>query len=250
MIYRIGSRTNQKIKNLLKERDKLFFFEGEKLVKDILNRDVRVSKLIVNERREKDLNILGEGVDDIWYVNEPVLRRISSLKEKTDFIAVLEIEKQKIDFDNIRVVIAMDNVQDPANAGTVFRCAAAFGIDSVVFTGSGVKPTNSKFLRAAQDSFFNVNFDNYKDIETLITKLEIRNFNIYLTSSKKTQGTIDVNQVSFPCLIILGSEGEGLNEALFKEYKSIRIPQTNKVESLNVGVCACIFMYELMNLGK
>ena len=250
MIYRIGSRSNQKVKNLLKEKEKLFFFEGEKLVKDILNRDIKISTLIINEKKEKNINIKGKNIGDLWIVKESVLERISSFKEKSDFIAVLEPKEKEINFSKTKVIIALDNVQDPANAGTVFRCAAAFGIDTIVFAGSGVKPNNSKFLRSAQLSFFDLGFQYFNNIETLIKKSRDKTFNIYLTSSQQFEKTVDVSQIKFPCLIIFGNEGKGLKSGLFERFPSIRISQTNKVESLNVGISACVIMYELMNLEK
>ena len=52
MIYRINSRSNQRVKDLIKKKDQYFFFEGEKLVKDILDMGIEISILIVNEKRE------------------------------------------------------------------------------------------------------------------------------------------------------------------------------------------------------
>jgi len=268
LIYRINSRSNQRVKDLIKKRDQYFFFEGEKLVKDILDRGIEISILIVNEKKGsatpaysrsagcrffgdiiskvcRENKVSQDIIKETWFVSESVLEKISSLKEKPDFIAVLEWEEKPVDFRHSSVVIGLDSIQDPANVGTVFRCAAAFGIDAVALTGISVNLNNSKFLRAAQDSFFKVNHQRFHDVETLIREAEAANFNIYLTSSHDSTYVIAPHHIESPCLILFGNEGQGLDKALFERYPSVRVPQKDKVESLNVGVSACIIMYEV-----
>ncbi|MCK4763684.1 MAG: RNA methyltransferase [Candidatus Aminicenantes bacterium] len=247
MIYRITSRSNQKVKELLKERDRddCFIFEGEKLVRDILKRDMETWKLIVNSKKEDELDISGKTIHETWYVNETVLKKISSLKDTPDFIAVLKIKKRRVNLNKDRIIVVLDNVQDPGNAGSIFRCAAAFGIDSIALTGACVKPNNPRFLRAAQASFFEVDFQGFADIDTLIKKATAKNYNIYLTSSRSMKRSTVPGEVKFPCLLVFGNEGQGLDEELFTRFPALTIPQEKSVESLNVGVSACIIMYEM-----
>lgn len=247
MICRITSRSNPKVKELLREKENYFIFEGEKLVRDILQRDIEIAKLIINSREEGKLNISGKTIHETWYVHEQVLRKISSLKESPDFLALLNIKKRKINLNKARIVIIVHDVQDPGNVGTIFRCAAAFGIDSIALTGAAVNPNNSRFLRAAQTSFFEVDFQQFEDIETLIKKAQAKHYHIYLTSSGSPGAEIQVpiGDIRFPCVILFGNEGRGLAEALFNRFPMLRIPQEKGVESLNVGVSACIIMHEL-----
>lgn len=250
-IHRITSRSNPRVKDLLEKRDHYYFFEGEKLVRDILQRRMKINILVIHEAKESQLAIPAKAVGETWYVNESVLKKLSSLKETPDFIAVLELEEKHIDFRQGRVIIGLDSIQDPANAGTVFRCAAAFGMDAVAFSGACVKPTNPKFLRAAQNAFFETDFQHFATIEELVGKAEKAGLNIYLTSSHDIQGTVGTigpEQVRFPCLILFGNEGQGLSEEFFLRYPALRVSQTDKVESLNVGVSACIIMHELRKL--
>lgn len=245
MIYRIRSRSNPKVKAFLKERDEYFIFEGEKLIADILARDIPVVRLIVHENQEEGIRLFQGRVGEIWLVNESVLQKLSTLKDRSDFMAVVRIGKTKINFAKADVVAVMDNIQDPANAGTIFRCASAFGIRFIALTGAGVKPNNPKFLRTAQDSVFDVNFQSFADLDTLIKKSQIRSFSIYLTSARRPQNMVDIGAVRAPCLVVFGSEGRGLDPRLFERYPSIRLPQTRQVDSLNAGVAACIIMYEI-----
>jgi TrmH family RNA methyltransferase len=259
------------VKDIIKKKDQYFFFEGEKLVRDILDRGIEVSLLIVNEKREnqgsatptnsrsarcrffgdiiskvcRKNKVSPDIIKETWLVSESVLEKISSLKEKPDFIAVLEWQEKPVDFQQSSVVIGLDSIQDPGNVGTVFRCAAAFGIDAIALTGISVNLTNSKFLRTAQDSFFKIIYQRFEDVETLIREAEAAEFNIYLTSSHDSSYVIASHHIESPCLILFGNEGKGLDKALFDRYPSVRVPQKDKIESLNVGISACIIMYEV-----
>jgi RNA methyltransferase, TrmH family len=244
MTVRIRSRANQRLKDLLKKRDSLFFFEGEKLVKDLLKRGIEIEILMILEENESRLSIPGT-VKETWVVTGSVLEKVSSLKEKPDSLAVLSWQAKPVDFRQATVVIGLDRLQDPANAGTIFRCAAAFGIDALALTGSSVKLNNPKFLRAAQDSLFGVCCQRFDDAEALIREAEAAGLSIYLTSSHDSSYVIAPHHIESPCLILFGNEGQGLDPDFFERYPSVKIPQTDRVESLNVGVAASLIMYEI-----
>jgi TrmH family RNA methyltransferase len=246
MSIKISSRSNQRVKDLIKNRDRYFFFEGEKLVKDILDRGIAIDILIVSATKEAESGIPGPAiVRETWVVAETVLEKLSSLKEKADFIAVLSWEAEPVDFQRAAVVIGLDGLQDPANVGTIFRCAAAFGIEAIALAGSSVNLRNPKFLRAAQNSFFDVCSQRFDNVELLIREATAAGLSIYLTSSHDSSYVIAPHHIERPCLILCGNEGTGLGKDLFERYPSVKIPQTGRVESLNVGVAACIIMYEV-----
>ncbi len=248
MKIRIDSRANEKLKTLLKSEDDYYIFEGEKLVKDILKKSTGISKLITIKENEGFAGEFGDKVNEIWIVSEPVMKKLSKLKDNSDFIVYIKIKKSKINFSLAQTILILDNIQDPANTGTIFRCASAFGISNIAFTGNCVKPNNRKFLRGCQGSILDINHQSFPSLNDLLKKSEIRNYNIYLTSSKKSHRTLDVEQINFPSLIIIGNEGSGLSEDLFLKYPSLKIPQKPTIESLNAGVSACIIMYEISKL--
>jgi len=244
----IQARTNPKVKELVKQKHRYFFFEGKKLVNDVLNRKITTEILLVNEIRLDFLEDLPQNVvREIWVVSGTVLQKISSLKTPPDYIAVVDWNPSPVDFEKSRVIVALDNIQDPGNLGTIFRCAAAFGIDALVLCGSAVSLNNPKFLRAAQDSFFTVPHHRYSCLDEFIGEAKGGNpaLNVYLTSSHFPGKSVPPSGIQCPCIVVMGSEGQGLPPELFRQFRSVSIPQTDGVESLNVGVSACIIMYEL-----
>ena len=77
MRIEITSRANPRLKALLAARDKLVFFEGEKLVCDILARDLAVKQLLVSAEGEKCLPAIAARVSEYWSVSGPVLEKVS-----------------------------------------------------------------------------------------------------------------------------------------------------------------------------
>jgi tRNA G18 (ribose-2'-O)-methylase SpoU len=244
-IYEITSRSNQRLKELVKCKDKYYFFEGEKLVSDILRRNLPINILVIQDKGKNLISIKDKNVNQVWYVNENVMTKISSFKEKSELMAVVDIKIKEVNFNNTKIIVALDSIQDPANAGTVFRCAYAFGVDTVVFTGNSVTPKNPKFLRAAQHSFLDLNWQYFNHLDALIEKALNFNFNIYPTTSHLMHNTLESNDIRFPALILLGNEGSGLDKGLFEKFPPVRIAQRDKIESLNVGISGCIIMHEL-----
>jgi tRNA G18 (ribose-2'-O)-methylase SpoU len=55
-------------------------------------------------------------------------------------------------------------------------------------------------------------------------------------------------RMEFPCLLLLGGEGQGLEPRLLERFPRIRLDQEERIDSLNVGVSACILMHELRRL--
>ncbi len=242
----IYSRSNPRVKEFLKHRDRYYWFEGEKLVRDILKKRLDVKLLVLLEGTASPSTPLLKAVREHWTVSAEVMKKLSTLKEPPAAVALLEpaVLEKPLDFSRCRVVVALDNVQDPANAGSVFRCAAAFDVDAVVFSAAAVKPTNPKFLRAAQDSFFHVPFRRFTELREVIDHAREAGLHIYLTSSHEPGRTLLPEEIDFPCLIVLGNEGRGIDPSFFQHHPSVRIAQTGQVESLNAGVSACIIMRE------
>ncbi|MGE5342656.1 MAG: TrmH family RNA methyltransferase [Candidatus Omnitrophota bacterium] len=248
MIVRLQSRTNPRVKALVKHKEAYFVFEGEKLVLDILHRGIAIDILMVNESKEPSFRVPDNArVQETWLASESVMEKVSGLKETPDFIAVLKLEEKPLPFQELKVVIALDRIQDPANVGTVFRCAAAFGVEAIALTGESVAFNNTKLLRAAQNSLLDIRFARFGSVAQLIEEAKKHNpdIRIYLTSSHDVETAISPREIGSPCIIVFGNEGKGVDEALFQHYPCVAIRQSDKVESLNVGVSACIIMHEL-----
>jgi len=244
MKIEISSRTNPRLQELLDRKEKLFFFEGEKLVGDILSREITVSKLLFSAEMEKRLPEIFATVVEYWVVSRQVLEKTSALKTPPEIIAVLEIPVWQIDFKHQKIVFAFDTVQDPANLGSVFRCAAAFGISALALAGACVRANHPKVVRTAQTALLDIPFQIFPNLEDLIAKAQTQNAHIYATGSHTTEKQLAVENMEFPCLVLFGNEGQGLEQGILKRFPLVRLDQKECIDSLNVAVSACILMHE------
>jgi RNA methyltransferase, TrmH family len=248
MKIEISSRANPRLKELLERKEELVFFEGEKLVGEILSRELTVTKLLFSAEMEKRLPKISAAVVEYWRVSRQVLEKISELKTPAELVAVLEMPVREIDFKHQKIVFGFDTVQDPANMGSVFRCAAAFGISALALAGACVRANHPKVVRAAQTALLDVPFQTFPSLDELIAKAETQSAHIYVTGSHATEKPLAVERLEFPCLVLFGNEGQGLEQRLLKRYPLIRLDQKERIDSLNVAVSACILMHEVKRI--
>jgi RNA methyltransferase, TrmH family len=137
------------------------------------------------------------------------------------------------------LVVILDGIQDPGNAGAILRAAEAFGATGAVFLKGSVNPHNPKCMRASAGSIFRIPLVAGLTPEELF---EVCRLPMHAADAKAPT-VLSEARLAKPCAIIIGSEGKGVSPALAARATGVRIP-TVKVESLNAAVAAGILLYE------
>ena len=140
------------------------------------------------------------------------------------------------------LVIVVDGVQDPGNAGTIVRSAEAFGATGVVFTSGSVNPENPKALRAAAGSLFRIPFARAVAHEDLAAELPRHEVKVIAADAHAGQ-LLNTFDFRVPSAIVIGSEAHGVSADLREGAQAVRIP-TVTVESLNAATSAAVILYE------
>jgi RNA methyltransferase, TrmH family len=133
------------------------------------------------------------------------------------------------------LVVLLDGLQDPGNAGAIVRSAEAFGATGVVFLKGSASPYHPKTLRAAAGSLFRVPFVTSSELPAF-------DFPIYATALGSAK-PIDAIDWRGPCGVVIGSEGRGVRPEILASCQPVTIP-TDTVESLNAAVATGILLYE------
>ena len=208
-----------------------FVVEGEKMVKELLNSNVEVTHVFGTESIDTPHFIA---------VTEKELAAISSLKTPHKFLAVArQNTAPSIAVDHF--TIALDNIQDPGNLGTIIRIADWFGIKHIVCSLNSVDVFNPKVIQATMGSLFRVHvhyvnllhfFNQHKGLNVYGAVLNGKN--IYKT-------TLEQNNT----VLLMGNESKGISENL-KPFIThpISIPQFGGAESLNVAAATAILCAE------
>ena len=137
------------------------------------------------------------------------------------------------------LVVVLDGLQDPGNAGAIVRAAEAFGATGAVFLKGTVNPYNPKCLRGSAGSIFRLPLVAGASAEQF---LQVAPPNLY-GAMPRAQKLLSEADLSEPCAIVIGSEARGIGPELAARSTGVRIP-TSGVESLNAAVAAGILLYE------
>ena len=238
----IESVNNSKIKEIIKLKDKKyqnienkFLIEGKHLIEEAQKQGYLEELFVLEGYRYN--------YDNITYVSENVMRKISDLKTIPKMVGVAKkIKNGQV----MGRVLILDDIHDPGNMGTIIRSSIAFGIDTIIISNNSVSIYNPKVLRATEGMIFNANII-IGNTYNIIKSLKDDNYTIYITD---VNGGEELKSISFEdkCAIVIGSEASGVNEKINElSDKKLYIKMNDKCESLNAGIATSIILYELSN---
>jgi len=234
----IESVNNEKIKIYAKLNDKkyrqqtnLFLIPGEHLVNEAIKKNLIKEIFLLKGEN----NPYG----DVTYVNDKVLKKLSTLNTPPKVIAVCHKPNNHQIKGNI---IMIDDLIDPGNLGTIIRSAVAFNYETIIISPKAVDIYNPKVIKATEGMFFHINFI-INDLKPMIKELKEKDYLIIGSDVKNGKQPNKLNQKH---VIIIGNEAQGINQGLsgLIDY-NLHIKMSPLCESLNASVSASILMYEL-----
>ncbi len=174
---------------------------------------------------------------------DAAFQRLAATQTSQGVMALVKPPEWRLEqlFRGEPLVVVLDGLQDPGNAGTIVRAAEAFGASGVLFLKGAVSPYNPKTLRAAAGSLFRVPFVYAVDAAAARAVLRANRVTLY-AGVPVVRSLADVD-LSVRCGLIIGSEAHGVSAEWRAAAQEISIP-TVGVESLNAAVAAGILLYE------
>ena len=137
--------------------------------------------------------------------------------------------------------IVLVNPSDAGNLGTILRTATGFGINQIAIIRPAVDFFDPKTIRASMGAAFHVNMQYFDTIEEYIAAFpEHKRYAFMLTASTPIR---DI-EIRTPYSLVFGSEAAGLPDVFAQLCKSVIIPHSSDIDSLNLPVAASIAMYE------
>lgn len=172
-----------------------------------------------------------------------LFKQLCEVPSPQGVLLVVEItESELTEAALTETIVLLDRLQDPGNLGTIIRTTAAAGINHLVLSSASVNPWSSKVLRSAQGAHFSLNIYTDFDLNALIGRLKVP---VYATALNDQADSLYDNTLPRECAWLLGNEGQGVSDELLAQAtKHIFIPQSDKVESLNVAVACGIVLFE------
>jgi TrmH family RNA methyltransferase len=235
-----------------RERQRLFVAEGVRAVDELLRSPLKIRGVLVAPQLleapkgaalAESLRNRGIPVEDV------AAKEFASAAETESPQGVVAIaEAPEHSFEHLKenwkgVVVVLDGVQDPGNVGTILRTAAALGAIATVALPGTVDLWNAKVVRSGMGAHF-----KHPAFSTTWTELDAfraRTGTTVLAAEPGGETVSTVTRVPRVALIV-GNEGAGLSsDAKARAHRTIALPLSSDVESLNVAVATGILLYLL-----
>ena len=175
-----------------------------------------------------------------------VLETVSDASTPQGIVAVVEMEDVALsDVDEaVDLVLVLDQVRDPGNAGTLVRCATAAGAGAVVFTKGCVDPYAPKTVRSAAGLLDHLDLVRDADLAETSRDLRSRGFAVVGTDAA-APAPYDEHDYTGRVAFVVGNEAWGIAEEHRHALTDlVAIPMPGDAESLNAGIAGAILLFE------
>ena len=229
----IKSITSLKQKKI-RIQEGLFIAEGVKTINELTASHFKLKQLYTTEtfKIETQLETL---------ISENELKKISFLSTPNTALAIFHIPQVK-PIDNTKLIVALDNVRDPGNLGTIIRLCDWFGITDLVCNLETVDCFNPKVIQATMGSITRVNI-TYLDLPDFLNQSKLEIFGAFMEGEN-----IYKKELPNQGILVLGNEANGVSEETEKLITTkITIPRFGDLqatESLNVATATAIILSE------
>lgn len=259
---KIISRSNEKIKAVAflgtsakaRRETGLFLLEGARLCADAAMSGARiVQAFLTAQAMEKYANYVDpiiKNAGECYEITQEVGSRLTDTLSSQGVFCVCRMPEDTQDTHKIDLngrYIALENIQDPSNLGTVCRTAEALGLSGLVVSG-GCDIYNPKALRAAMGAMLRLPIIETENLpEWLISVARQGMLTVASTVSGEGASSTEILKTVGGIICVIGNEGAGVSiETLDACAERVAIPMKGKAESLNASACAAIIMWELM----
>ena len=142
--------------------------------------------------------------------------------------------------------LALEEIRDPGNLGTIIRTADATGTAGILLVGTTCDPWSRECIRATMGSIFAVPLARieHANFHKLLRAWPSQTVGTHLTATQDFRST----KIRAPALIVMGGEGPGLTDEAARACKTlVKIPMAGKLDSLNLAVATALMLYQVQS---
>ena len=236
----------------------IFVAEGEKVVRRLLESHFTVISVVFTERHLADFRHLIEARPEQITVYLAEKKWLETLTGFAMFQGVLAVGKipGKASLDSVlrdspepRLIAAVDGLTNSENLGALVRNCAAFSVHALLVGETSSSPFLRRAVRNSMGAIFQLPVVELGkgDATTLAETLHVLRKRGIRCVAAHPHGGKFLAEADFTkdCCIIFGSEGLGISKDVLESCdEAVAIPMPEKVDSLNVGAAAAVFLYE------
>lgn len=255
-MQKITSKDNEFVKHIKKLKDKKYrdesneyVIEGIKLVKEAIQEKASIKQIIICEDCENSGVIPKDLMYEIAkyecvYVAKKVFNSLTEVVNPQGIIAIINKNtgENQINYAE-EIIVALDDIQDPGNLGTILRTADSVGLTQILVSKGTADAFNPKVVRSTMGAIFRVKIIECEDLKQTLKELKKHKFEVVVTSLQTEESFYDINYNKK--VIVIGNEANGVKQEIQDMAdKKVKIPMLGKTESLNAAVATGIMLYE------
>ncbi len=237
-----------------RQRFGYYFLEGSIGIRDALESSETIQAILFTataEKRSFDSEVLKkirQHSIPLVEIGEADARTISGLSTSPGLFALLPIPDELSHIDTVQpgITLALDQINDPGNVGTLLRAAAFYGV-SEVWLGKGTAELyNPKTLRAAMGTHFHVPVISGVDMIETLSAIKDDDCTVLVTNVEQGAPPKHQQMYSSSVILVLGSEAHGVSAQLKEAADEfVFIPRSGPVDSLNVAMAGTVLLDRL-----
>ena len=251
----ISSKDNAIIKHIAKLKEKKyraeyneFIVEGLRLIKEAVQENAEIKYIVVCDGCDNSEIIEGHlkyemARLDFIYVPQNIFKMISDVENPQGVLAVIGKKNNEEIKTSEDLILALDDIQDPGNLGTILRTADSVGLKQILVSKGTADCFNPKVVRSTMGAIFRVNVIECEDLKQTLKDLQNKEYKVMITSLKAKNSIYNTNYNKK--VIVIGNEANGVSKEIqtIADEKVI-IPMLGKTESLNASVATGVILYE------
>lgn len=217
-----------------RQKHKMFVVEGVKVVNEFLNSSFQLNSLFSTDASFSNLSGYVE-------ISDQELKKISRLTTPNKVVALFEIPVENIP-KSTGLILALDEINDPGNLGTIIRLCDWFGINELICSSNTVDCYNGKVVQASMGSLTRISI-TYCALEAYIQSANLPAFIADMEGENVYE-----SELPNEAILIMGNEANGISDPIRNLVKNkVSIPRfgnLQQTESLNVATATAILLSE------
>ncbi|MCI8553686.1 MAG: RNA methyltransferase [Clostridiales bacterium] len=238
-----------------RREERLYILEGARLCADAAASGVRIDTLLYTHRGAQVYPEAFQRVSAAaavrYAVPEALMRYAADTDSPQGLLCVCEMpaldnRPLSVTIEKSGRYLALEDIQDPANLGTVIRTAEAFGLSGLILSAGCCDPFNPKVLRGSMGGVFRLPLLFVGDMPAAVQELREAGLRLFACVPDRSAPALGTLPLGMGTVCLIGNEGNGLREETIAACTGrLTIPMAGRAESLNAAMASGIVMWEL-----
>ncbi len=246
---RVADYQNLKQQSIVGTRKDKFVVEGRKVVIKLLQSKLdTISVFVTEDFYNENADLINSKVPDNFQfiASKALMNQVAGFKLHTGILAVARTPK----FYNVSelsdTIVAINNINDAENLGSIIRNCIAFGIDSIMIDSGTYYPYSRRVARVSMGSLFKVKIAFINTLNESFNLLINNDYSIYAIENNVVSESFDNFVFVGKKILIFGNETNGIDSDILEQCDRIFEIKMNKdIESLNVASASAILLNKI-----